>query len=312
MNKKTLILVVSVLAIIGFWTYYSLVNKTESSDKMTSTKIESSSYWTCPMHPQIHQAHAGECPICHMKLVKVAQTAQMQNAKNDPADKRSPVQATPGQLELIGIQKELVEKMTLKAGIPVSGRILSSSTVAFQVYENDLRYIHSGLLFKGEGNITSEDEISGVITSVDSVVDPSSRTVRVIGAIHKGPKRLLSETSVTGEIQIELKDRLAIPESSVLHTGNGDFVYLIDDQNKLTPKKVKLGIKTEGFYEVLSGLHVNDFISSGPNFLIDSEAKIRGASEPIEGQTRSANPSCPKDQHWDIPMAMCMPGKASK
>lgn len=312
MNKKKLTLIVSVLTIIGFWTYYSLVNKTGSSDKMTSTKIKSSFYWTCPMHPQIHQDHEGECPICHMKLVKVAQTAQMQNIKNDQGDKRSAVQATTGQLELIGIQKALVEKMTLKAGIPVSGRIISSSTVAFQVYEKDLRYIHSGLLFKGEGSIYSEDDISGTITSVDSLVDPTSRTVRVLGAIQKGSKKLLSETSVTGEIQVELKDRLAIPESSVLHTGNGDFVYLIDDQNKLTPKKIKLGIKTEAFYEVLSGLNINDFISSGPNFLIDSEAKIRGASEPGEGQTKSATPSCPNDQHWDAPMAMCMPGKASK
>ncbi len=311
MNNKKLILIISILAIVGFGAYYSLVNKTQSSDKITSTKIESSFYWTCPMHPQIHQDHEGECPICHMKLVKVAQTAQMQNIKNDQGDKRSMIQATSGQLELIGIQKAVVEKMTLKVGIPVSGRIISSSSVAFQVYEKDLRYIHPGLLFKGEGSIYSDD-ISGTITSVDSLVDPTSRTVRVLGAIQKGPKKLLSETSVTGEILVELKDRLAIPESSVLHTGNGDFVYLIDDQNKLTPKKIKLGIKTEGFYEVLSGLNVNDFISSGPNFLIDSEAKIRGASEPVEGQTKSASPSCPKDQHWDTPMAMCMPGKASK
>jgi YHS domain-containing protein len=25
--------------------------------------------WTCPMHPQIHQATAGNCPLCGMKLV---------------------------------------------------------------------------------------------------------------------------------------------------------------------------------------------------------------------------------------------------
>jgi len=50
-------------------------------------------------------------------------------------------------------------------------------------------------------------------------------------------------------------------------------------QNKVSPKKVKLGIKAEGFYEVLEGLVAGDIISSGPNFLIDSEAKIRGTSD---------------------------------
>lgn len=31
------------------------------------------SHYTCPMHPQIHEDHPGECPICHMKLVPVYQ-----------------------------------------------------------------------------------------------------------------------------------------------------------------------------------------------------------------------------------------------
>jgi len=116
--------------------------------------------------------------------------------------------------------------------------------------------------------------------------------------------------SFRGEIQIELKDRIAIPESSVLHTGAGDLVYLFNSENKLSPQKVSLGMKTEGFYEVVAGLNVDDSISSGPNFLIDSEAKIRGASLDSSGEKKT--PACPSDQHWDVPMAMCMPGKDSK
>jgi multidrug efflux pump subunit AcrA (membrane-fusion protein) len=228
------------------------------------------------MHPQIHSDHPGECPICHMKLVKVSEQSQEENAKTDQGESRSTVQATSQQLGLIGVQKQNVEKMTLTATIPVSGRLLSSSSVAFQVYEEDLRYIHSGLSFRGEDNIYSEEEISGVITSVDSIVDPTSRTVRVVGVIKKGSRRLLPETSFRGEIKIELKDKIAIPESSVLHTGQGELVYIVDEKNKLTPKKIQVGLKAEGFYEVLSGLNPGDLISSGPNFLLDSEAKIRG------------------------------------
>jgi Cu(I)/Ag(I) efflux system membrane fusion protein len=156
--------------------------------------------------------------------------------------------------------------------------MLSNSSVAFQVFEKDLKYIHSGLSFKGESDIYSGEEISGTITSVDSIIDPTSRTTRVIGAIRKGPRGLISEASFRGEIQIELKDRTAIPESSVLHTGKGTLVYLFEGEDKLTPKTIELGLKTEGFYEVISGLKIGDVISSGPNFLIDSEAKIRGGA----------------------------------
>jgi hypothetical protein len=103
--------------------------------------------------------------------------------------------------------------------------------------------------------------------------------LRVVGSITRGPQNLASETSFRGEIQLNLKERLAIPESSVLHTGNGDLVYLMDANGTFKAKKIILGLKTESFYEVLSGLAEKDTISSGPNFLIDSEAQIRGANQ---------------------------------
>lgn len=28
------------------------------------------SYWTCSMHPQIHEAAPGKCPICGMDLIE--------------------------------------------------------------------------------------------------------------------------------------------------------------------------------------------------------------------------------------------------
>lgn len=277
MSKK-LLLIISIIAIAGFWASKTFFKKEASKDKSSITEIESNFYWTCPMHPQVHMDHEGECPICHMKLVKVVKESQEQKSTQTEGEKRSAVNATSYQLELIGVQKVEVERMNLKAKIPISGRVLSSSAVAFQVYESDLKNIKAGLTFIGEESVSSE-EVSGIITLVDSIVDPSSRTVRVIGSIRKGPRSLLSETSFRGEVHLELDARLAIPESSVLHTGSGKLVYMIGENNRLTPKYVKLGVKTEGFYEVLEGLNQGDAISSGPNFLIDSEAKIRGAND---------------------------------
>ncbi len=305
MKRGWLILIV-VIAVAGLWAAKTFLNKNTSDKKVTYADQKDSSYWTCPMHPQIHMDHAGECPICHMKLIQV-KAQQVQATESH----RSQVQASPDQLDLIGAQKQQVERMDLHLSIPVSGRLLSSSSVAFQVYESDLHFIHKGLPFKGQSSFVPDGEITGVITSVDSIVDPTSRTVRVIGQIQKGPKGLISETTFSGVVSVIRKESVAIPESSVLHTGTGDLVYVFTDGNKLTARKVMLGAKTEGFYEVVSGLEPGENISSGPNFLIDSEAKIRGTSEGAGGKKPSP-PVCPDDQHWDIPMAMCMPGKATK
>src|SRR5260221_172158 len=147
MNKKKLIALITVLAVIGIFATQKIIKKSDSEKKTSVSKVESVSYWTCPMHPQIHQDHEGECPICHMKLVKVSKQIQDQNAQGE---KRSSVDATQNQLELIGIQKQEVERMGLFAVIPVSGRFISSSSVAFQVYEKDLKYVHSGLSFRGD------------------------------------------------------------------------------------------------------------------------------------------------------------------
>lgn len=278
MNKRNWALVITILAIVGYWATKKIFEKSNKVEKTTITKFEGNSYWTCPMHPQIHLDHEGECPICHMKLVKISEASKSQ-INNSSGDRRADVNVSDNQLVLAGLQKSKVEKMSLTAKIPVSGRILSSTSVAFQVYENDLHYVRSGLSFKGESSMSSADEISGTIASVDNFIDPTSRTVRVVGHLKTGSKAALAETSFSGEISIDLKDRLAIPESSVLHTGNADIVYVFGDANKLSAKKVKLGLKTEGFYEVLSGLSEGTEISSGPNFLIDSEAKIRGAND---------------------------------
>lgn len=302
--KKKLIWIASAILILGLWASKNLIKKSDVKGKTTADQVEASSYWTCPMHPQIHQDHPGECPICHMKLVQVkAQPQEQKMATGEGAT----VQGTSQQFELVGIQKTQVEKMSLFPKIPIAGRFVSSSSIAFQVYESDLRYIKPGVTFKGESSTFSEDEIKGVVTSVDSIIDPTSRTVRAIGSIKNGPRGILAETSFSGVVEIELKDRIAIPESSVLHSGQGDLVYLFGEGNKLTAKVVKLGIKAEGFYEVVSGLKPGDIISSGPNFLIDSEAKIRGATE-----NGAKAPECPEGEHWDVPMSMCMPGEAAK
>lgn len=307
MRKTKWILILIVLTGAIFFIYKNSYKTVDSGAPNATEKSEKNVYYTCPMHPQIHSEHPGECPICHMKLVQVKAQSK-EGAEKESEEKRSDVQATTSQLEVIGVQKAEVEKMTLVATLPISGRIISSASVAFQAYERDVRYLRPGLKFKGAGSIYPEDEIRGVIVSVDSIVDPSSRTVRVLGQIQERSRNLIPETSFRGEVEVKLPDRIAIPESSVLHTGQGDLIYVVDENNKLSPRKIKVGLKTDSYYEVLAGLNVGETISSGPNFLIDSEAKIRGASMAQEGS--NSLPSCPEGQHWDIPMAMCMPGKS--
>ena len=46
-----------------------LPNETNNSIETETLAGATSEYYTCPMHPHIHQQHEGDCPICGMSLV---------------------------------------------------------------------------------------------------------------------------------------------------------------------------------------------------------------------------------------------------
>lgn len=263
-------------------------------------------YYTCSMHPQVHEHEPGKCPICGMALVKVS--GQKQEAKPEATMSGHEVHATNAQLNLAGIGKYTVERRDLVFAVPVSGRLVSAREVVFQVYEADLQVVRTGLEFSGRASSSPEEELKGKILRVDTLVDPSSRTVRVLGSLNSSPKRIIIDGAFHGEIRSTAKAQIAIPENAVLHAGQRNLVYVITHDNQLAPLTITLGRKAAREYQVLSGLREGDVISTGPNFLIDSESKIRGVSR-SQGEGKPSTPSCPKGQHWDVPMNMCMPGE---
>lgn len=275
------IILLGILAVIAFsWTA-----KVSSQDKEVNPRSPATGsdhedpegYYTCPMHPQVHEHKAGKCPICGMPLVKT--TGKKREVKKETS-RETGILATNAQLILAGISKYTVTRKDLDFIVPVSGRMLSPREVTFQIFESDLHIVKNGLEFSGASSSSADEELKGQIHFIDSMLDPSSRTIRVIGTLSHAPRRFAIEGSFHGEIKATEKRQIAIPENAVLHTGQGSLVYVFTSENKLQPQSVTLGKKaSSNEYQILSGLNEGDVISSGPNFLIDSEAKIRGSSD---------------------------------
>jgi multidrug efflux pump subunit AcrA (membrane-fusion protein) len=228
-------------------------------------------YFTCPMHPQVHTHEPGKCPVCGMTLVKVGGKKVISN----PAT----LQPTNEQLAHSGIGRVTVTRQDLDLKIPVSGRFLSPREVVIQVYEADLAAIRTGAELVGFASTSPGQQLKGRVIRVDNLVDPASRTIRVTAVLDKEPTVFVAEGLFSGAIHILLKNQLSIPEDAVVHTGQRDLVYKIGDNNELQPMPVILGHKATGHYQILSGVNEGDVIASGPNFLLDSEAKIRGSND---------------------------------
>ena len=74
-----------------------------------------------------------------------------------------------------------------------------------------------------------------------------------------------------------LGEVLAIPETAVLRSGKRNMVILSLGEGRFKPVEVKLGLYADGFYQIVSGLKLNDtFVRSG-QFMIDSESSLRSA-----------------------------------
>ncbi len=257
---------------------YSMARAESGKAEATgATHEDPDGYYTCPMHPQVHEHKSGKCPICGMPLVNKFGNKQQAN-KLSPTH-GSEIEVSESQLSLVGIGKYTIERKDITFTVPVSGRMLSSKEIAFQVFESDLQLIKSGLEFSGSAASSPDEILIGKVRSVDSLIDPSSRTIRVTGTLNKSPKRSVIEGSFHGEIKAIERKQIVVPEEAVLHTGMGSLVYVFTSNNKLKPVEVKLGKKTSTEYQILTGLNEGDVISTGPNFLIDSESKIRGSSD---------------------------------
>lgn len=285
--------------------------------------------YTCPMHPQVKSDHPGECPICHMKLVRVKTKApQAANPSPSPSPKTTPgdrkvkyyrhpmdpsihskvpakdsmgmdyipvyeeekaqgpsdskmegrasFNLTPEQLKLSGTRIVPVERKTLLKELRVPGRALGSESISFQVYEQDLGLIKPGMAFQAEAPMFPGERLAGQITSIESILDPMTRTARVNGVLRQKPSQpLRAEASLSGVIEVRLSDVIIVPETAVLHTGTKDLVFIATEGGGFSPRAVALGGKAQGFYEIKKGVNAGEQISAGPNFLLDSESRIQ-------------------------------------
>ncbi|MGB5397869.1 MAG: efflux RND transporter periplasmic adaptor subunit [Gammaproteobacteria bacterium] len=80
-----------------------------------------SEYYTCPMHPHIHQQHAGDCPICGMSLVS-KQAGDLQ-ALNAGSNSRAEIYVEPAVINNFGIKTAGVSRDSIHRNIKLYGYI---------------------------------------------------------------------------------------------------------------------------------------------------------------------------------------------
>jgi Cu(I)/Ag(I) efflux system membrane fusion protein len=187
------------------------------------------------------------------------------------------VQSSALKLRLMGISDKQANTM-LEEDADSIDLLLPGKTVWIyaQVYENEANHVRPGQTV----TVTvpsSRRTHKGTITTVDPILDPVTRTVRVRVRIETPPENLKPETFVQVAIQVPLGEALAVPEDAVLDTGDHKIVFVKEGDGRFEPRAVELGREAQEFLEVISGLKEGEDIVTSANFLIDSESRFKAA-----------------------------------
>ena len=160
-----------------------------------------------------------------------------------------------------------------------------------QLYENEISSVKRGQPIEASIPGDSTRVYHSRIASIDPVVDPMTRTVKVRAKVVDREGVLRPEMYVDVKIPVSLGARLVIPAEAVMHTGEQDIVFVDLGEGRLEPRDVRVGAEGDGRVEILHGISSGEHVVVSGNFLIDSESRLRAAAQG-SGQSRSQN----KDQ----------------
>lgn len=176
----------------------------------------------------------------------------------------------------------VVQKMALKGMRVMPGdklfdvADLSSVWVVSDIYEYELSLIKVGQSATISLSYLPGKELRAKVDFVYPALSAETRTSKIRFSIPNPGGKLKPQMFTNVEVKIPLGKKLAIPQDAVIDTGMRKIVYVDKGEGYFEPREIQTGVRVEGFVEVINGLQAGEKVAAAANFLIDSEAKLKG------------------------------------
>ncbi len=145
------------------------------------------------------------------------------------------------------------------------------------VFESDLPLMKTGL----KGTVTfpylGNKTFTATITFLYPHIDPQTRRGRVRLELDNPEHLLRPDMWASVGIEVPMGEKVLIPTSSVIDTGQRFVAFVDGEDEHLQPRELKVGFKTDDEYEVLSGVRAGEKVVSRALFLVDSESQLKAA-----------------------------------
>lgn len=220
----------------------------------------------------------------YLQSLKSLTDAQANSQSEAIQEAQRLVDASRMKLRLMGLSDLLIEEMTAWEG-PDKSLLLADANgrvwLYAPIYEYELPFVAVGQTVRAD--VPTGKVFEGTIRSIDSVLDPATRSVRVRAVLVDPEGTLKPEMYVNASIVVTAGEVLAVPEEAVFDSGTKRIVFVDKGQGLFEPRDVTVGLKADGYYEVTAGVTAGEPVVTSGNFLIDSESRLKGALEGMQG-----------------------------
>jgi len=199
----------------------------------------------------------------------------------------------PAPMTGVVMMKNIVEGQMAKAGQELYRLAdLTSIWVIADVAEQDIGLVKIGAPARLSFRAFPGEIFEGKVTFILHELDAATRTGKVRIEVNNPEHRIKHEMFADVEIDAGAGEqtRLSVPTSAVIDSGARQVVLIDRGEGRFEPRQVKLGMRGDGFVEVIDGLKEGDHVVVAANFLIDAESNLKAALAGFSGEQKTAEP----------------------
>lgn len=163
-----------------------------------------------------------------------------------------------------------------------------------QVPESQAALVKPGARVIATSPAAPGQAFSGRVQALLPEVDSATRTLKARLELANPGARLVPGMFVQLRFaQAARAQSLLVPTDAVIHTGRRSVVMLAEGEGRFRPAEVKTGQESSGQTEILAGLVAGQLVVLSGQFLIDSEASLRGLEARLNVEAVQASASTP-------------------
>ena len=148
-----------------------------------------------------------------------------------------------------------------------------------KIPENYSSLLEKGLPIEARVSSFKNKIFIGEIDFISSRINADTRSLLTRIKVDNSNLELISGSLLEVSIMLNMRDALAVPDTSIIMEGEKAFVYKVSPENVANKVEVQIGNRNEGKIEILSGLNEGDIIVAEGLKKVFPRAKINPIKE---------------------------------